>query len=242
VNAVLKSATKRFLQRSLGFERYLYWFAVFRSYRPVEPEYRLFLEMIRPTGTFLDLGANLGITAVLAHRRHPQMKIVAVEPAPDNLVVLRRICSKFRMNAQIEPIALGAAAGEVQMVLPVVDGVLMQGLSHVLDPKLQWYNDGHTFTARMATLDSLEPLNVCALKLDVENFESQVLEGGRKTLLRDKPPIFCELWPNEYRARTLQVAASLGYRPFVFQDGRLAPFDNQEILHFVLLASPSGLS
>ena len=40
----------------------------------------------------------------------------------------------------------------------------------------------------------LEIENICAMKLDVEGFELEVLQGIKNTLVKYRPFVFCEIW------------------------------------------------
>ena len=37
--------------------------------------------------------------------------------------------------------------------------------------------------------------NICAMKIDVEGFELEVLQGVKDTLVKYRPFVFCEIWP-----------------------------------------------
>lgn len=65
-------------------------------------------------------------------------------------------------------------------------------------------------------LKNVKLFNLAPIKLDVENFELEVLRGGKKMLERNKPMIYCELWDNENRTLVFELIKSIGYDIYVF--------------------------
>ena len=59
--------------------------------------------------------------------------------------------------------------------------------------------------ARLETLDSFQLCNVSLIKIDAENFELQVLEGARETILRNHPIILIEIMGNHRKAREEEI-------------------------------------
>ncbi len=62
----------------------------------------------------LDIGANIGVTSLLMAERYPNARILAFEPAPENVALLR---ANTRAIPRIEvyPFALGAQDGELRL-------------------------------------------------------------------------------------------------------------------------------
>lgn len=116
--------------------------------------------------------------------------------------------------------ALGSSDGQVEMVVPVQSGVRKQGLSHVVSANEA--TSGEKFTVDCARLDNLSSKfhrPVVAIKLDVENHEYEVLEGGKELIREHRPVIYTELWDNENRSKCIELMASLNYLPFVYVSG-----------------------
>jgi FkbM family methyltransferase len=125
-------------------------------------------------------------------------------------------------------LALGDGAGAVTMTMPLIQGVRMQGLTHVQDESIEGYAaSAMTFTVPLARLDDLDWLRdqpVAAIKLDVENYEQFVLRGAEALIRRCQPLIYCELWDNENRQICLKIMQEHGYRVQVLDRGRLRTF------------------
>ena len=67
-----------------------------------------------------------------------------------------------------------------------------------------------TMPVRVNTLDSYTLRDVDFIKLDVEGYETRVLQGGMETIQRDSPAILCEINRGDHSAR--QLLESIGYK------------------------------
>lgn len=236
----MKARVKKILQRLLGFDNYLFVFSLYvintLKWNKKEGDFLYFLNMIPDKGIILDIGANIGIMSVWLGRNRPQAKIISFEPIPHNIKALRKVLNHYKLqNVQIVEKALGNSNGEVEMIMPVLDEVKMQGLSHVVHETITDFNKGNTFVTPIIKLDDCEQLKngseaVTAIKLDVENFEFFVLEGATAVIDKYRPVIYTELWENENRQKCFQLMQSNGYKIKVLHQKKLEDFDSQKHL------------
>jgi FkbM family methyltransferase len=77
------------------------------------------LEYVRDPASIIDAGANIGFASVYFAQRYPAAKIVAIEPDPDNVRVLRRNCASYPQVTVVEA-ALWHESGTVSLVDPGV--------------------------------------------------------------------------------------------------------------------------
>jgi FkbM family methyltransferase len=155
---------------------------------PTEPEVPNADRWLRALGiaTVLDIGANVGQFAAEARRLFPTASIISFEPLADcyeQLVAAGARLGHFRAHH----LAIGAEAGQVTMNRSEFSQ------SSSLRTMAALHRDAFPFTAgsepetvQVARLDDLElaladPLLV---KIDVQGFEDQVLEGGSRTVGR----------------------------------------------------------
>jgi FkbM family methyltransferase len=59
----------------------------------------------------VDIGANIGVASLFFLSRRPNVRVIAVEPAPRNLPRLRRHLAPFGDRTVIVPAAVGVASG-----------------------------------------------------------------------------------------------------------------------------------
>lgn len=146
-----------------------------------------------PTGgTVLDVGANIGLSAIeFARTAGAGGKVIAFEPHPDTAARLRGNLDRNGIgNVEIVQSAVGAAPGTVTFN-ESADATLS---SATLVPR----NLVRSFDVPLTTIDltwaaSGKPL-VSALKIDVEGGELAVLQGATELLARDHPVILLEAW------------------------------------------------
>lgn len=231
----MKKAVQRILQKVLGFRTYLFLFSWFKiktlKWDKKEGDFHHFLSLLAEDAQVWDIGANIGIMCVLLAKKCPKGQVNAVEPIPENFVALKRIGNHFGLkNVQYHQIALGEENGEVEMVMPKVSSVKMQGLSHVVHDSITDFNEGIRYKVPLHRLDDLlKNKRIDAIKIDVENFEYFVFSGGRESLKLHKPIIYCELWDNENRQKCFELLRDeLGYSIEVLQNGELIPFDPKQ--------------
>lgn len=214
----------------LGYKRYLYYFALFKiktlKSDAKEKDFFVFAEKIHGSGAVLDIGANIGIMTVHLARIFPEKKILAFEPVPSNFSVLQKIVHKYQLeHVSTYELALGQESEDITMVLPTSGKVKMQGLSHVVHPELNEWNEGEKFTVKSTALDKMNLGAVAGIKMDVENFEYFVLLGGEKLLKENKPLIYMELWDNENRQKCFDYLKALCYQIYVVDNDNLCLYD-----------------
>lgn len=228
----MKKFVQNILQSVLGFRRYLFVFSLYKirtlKNDKKEGDFFHFLSLLPVDAKVLDIGANVGIMTALLAKHCKAGEIHAIEPIPENFEALSRICRHFDFtNVRLHQFALGAEEGKLEMVMPKVQNVKMQGLSHVVHDSIPDFNEGERYVVPQYRLDQLTEVvtGMQAIKMDVENFEYFVLKGGEQALREFKPLIYCELWDNENRAKCFELLRSIGYAVQVLQAGQLVPFD-----------------
>ena len=227
----LKTRIKYLLQSILGYERYLFTFARFKintlKWDSNERDFFTFLKLLPKESTVLDIGANIGIMSVHLARKCQSVK--AFEPVPQNVKALKKVIDHYGLlNVEVYDFALGSDRDEIEMIVPVVDDVKMQGLSHVNHESITDFTEGEKITTQQFRLDDLTELKnerVSGIKLDVENFEYFVLKGGEELLKQHLPIIYTELWENENRKKCFDLLKNLGYTCYVVVENKTVPFN-----------------
>ncbi|NNJ54740.1 MAG: FkbM family methyltransferase [Bacteroidia bacterium] len=223
----MKALLQRILQYILGYDRYLWIFTLYKlktlKYDEHENDFFHFVSLLPKEAIVLDIGANLGLMSYYLSKS--SKKVYAFEPMPNNYEVIEKLKTRYKLdNLQILKNALGNKNQKIQLVLPVVDGVKKQGLSHVVDEKMTEFNDGKLFETDCYKLDDVPQLKdetISAIKIDVENFEYEVFQGAEELIKKNKPIIYCELWNNQNRLDCFEFFSKLNYDRFVYVDKKL---------------------
>ena len=227
----MKNTVKYILQKLLGYKKYLFVFSKYKiktlKKDKKEGDFFLFLDEIKGDGDVLDVGANIGIMTYHLSKKFPKKLIYAIEPMPNNLNVLKKIIKHYHLNnVKVLPYALGETSGDIEMVLPVNGKVKMQGLAHVVHDSINEWNEGEKIKVECKTLDELfDKSSICAIKMDIENFEYFALKGGINLLKNNYPIIYLELWENDNREQCFKLLESLGYSTYINHQNNLTPYN-----------------
>lgn len=165
----------------------------------------------RENSTAIDIGAHIGThTLSLAKFVGEKGSVVAFEP---QLKLFSELVMNMNLNGCNNVTAYRCALGDMEKRIemsPAYPG-----------------NEGGTGIgfggdhAKMVLLDAFELDNVSFIKMDVENFEYEVLLGAEKTILKNKPVMIIEIMGNIYQpipnrnekvAKTLQWLEDRGYK------------------------------
>lgn len=195
-------------------------------YSKAEKDFLRFINLIDDGNHILDIGANIGVMSYYFAKKLPKSEVHSFEPVLENFEVLQKAKNKFNlMNVKIYPFALGNNNGYVSMIMPESNNVYFHGLSHVKqDDKNE---KGKTYDVEIKKLDDLETLKnikISAIKIDVEEYEYNVLCGGKDLLMKNRPVIYCELWEGENREKSIVFMSGLNYKIFVVQNKQIVEF------------------
>lgn len=137
------------------------------------------LDTVREDDVFFDIGANIGLVALLAARKHAgkPLRAVAFEPEARNA---ERVRANVRANAlegqvKVEQAGVGSSPGTLKLFLA---GYI--GDHSMLDQK----REGAFVEVPVVTLDDYCRSNPApkSMKIDVEGFELEVMKGARGVL------------------------------------------------------------
>jgi len=235
----MKTLIKFVLQKVFGFKNYLFIFSLYinatlRNNRK-EGDFLYFLSMLPENSTILDIGANIGVMTMHIALKLPHSKVYSFEPVPENLYNIRRLIKFYSIkNVTVFDIALGNYNGKAEIIMPKINHVKFQGLSHVKGVEGSEGNSGIKYNVSIRKLEK----PVSGIKIDVENYEYNVLEGARNLLLEHKPLIYAELWENQNRADCMKLLTDIGYSIFVLENGLLVKFGSQQTQNFFFQIMP----
>ena len=135
-----------------------------------------------PAGaTFMDIGANVGMVSCSLAVQRPDLKIVAIEPVPQNVDCLKRNVSVNKLiNIEVVHAAASDTCGTVH--------VNVAGPWSTVLPLGQ----GGEVEVPAVTIDSFADCRPAFVKIDVEGWEPYVLAGARATMASARPRVLME--------------------------------------------------
>ena len=216
-----------------------------------EPELLdLMTGLVKPGRLLIDVGANIGGVSIPLARAFPESRIHAYEPNPAALTRLQRNLSlNPAANLILFNQAVGRTGGQAQF-----HGFTGKdlGLSSFLQPRRTEDTD-KMILVEIISLDQVYlsgDFKVGLIKIDVQGFEIEVLEGADQLVSRDRPAILFEhedsLFPSLEEAGRVKKALAdffMRHQYEVFYLTRHSsylffPVKWNEFLHGDLLALP----
>lgn len=168
---------------------------------PSEPSYRAFKTFpFEPSLQFLDVGANRGQTLASIRLYNSSIPALGFEP---NLVLSRRLSLRYHRDqaTTIYPFGLGAETGKFDLFVPYYRGFMFDGLaSFDWDSAHDWLNSDRLYgfnerhleikkiSCEVRKWDDIDT-RPALVKIDVQGFEKNVLQGGLQTI-REYRPVF----------------------------------------------------
>jgi FkbM family methyltransferase len=161
----------------------------------------------RPGDLLLDIGANIGYVSTFFLHKVPDSSVLAIEPQPGVLELLRENLLQFGERAKIFPVAVSNRAGTMQFA--VSDSNRGDGR---IDP------DGSITIEAVRGDDLFRSISkIDLIKIDVQGHEENVLVSMQETLQRCQPRAI--LFEDEIGAvgRIKKFLGALGYKTFAIE-------------------------
>ncbi len=155
---------------------------------------RVFEVFCAKNGNVIDVGSNIGITAVLAGRLVYPGSVLALEPVRETFdYLVSNVEGSGSTNVRCLNVAAASAPGHVNLVSrPGHSFAAFVGYAEVLD-RYAGYAEEDVAALTLDQLVEDEKLSrVDFIKIDVEGFELEVLRGSRLVLQRFQPTVFLE--------------------------------------------------
>jgi FkbM family methyltransferase len=210
----------------------------YRARRAHEQEFAFFRRFDGSTTLFVDIGANIGQSALSFRTYNRTCPILSFEPNVELEPYLRYVKRLLGPGFDYRMHGLGAENREMTFHFPVARGVpLMQEATLLPDLLHSEEVRQHIFertgcrrykvtqkTLRLVKFDDLG-LRPGLVKMDVQGAELQVLEGMAQTIERTRPIFLIEGY-----AHVQDFLAARGYRYFVYNAKRdaLEPHTGQQ--------------
>jgi FkbM family methyltransferase len=175
------------------------------------PEVEFLGEQLPADGVMYDIGANLGTVSIPIARQRPNARLFAFEAQQGiHHLLSRNVALNGLKNVQTFPWAVGERDGDVDFPSPPLSSVgNFGGVGR--DAKISM-----TASVPMKRLDSLDLPPPNLMKIDVEGFDLEVVQGGLELVRKHKPVVFYEALRPAKTAALNAVMLAEGYRLFWF--------------------------
>ena len=159
---------------------------------------------IKKNAIILDIGANIGNHSIYWVVKSDAKRVYSFEPIQDTFKILKKNVEINNLNNKIKIFNIGLSDQKIN------------GSISSYNPK----NIGGTVVKQNSNgnllLDKLDNIKIEEdradfVKIDVEGHELEVLQGARNTLLKYKPIVFIETFPDK-KPKVHEYLTNLGYR------------------------------
>ena len=160
---------------------------------------------------FLDVGANYGMHSVLF--LSVDIPVIAFEPNPSCFSHFQTVCELNGLTGRWEQVAIGNKAGQIELAYPE-KATWLGSVSSDIVPALKKSDGVITKQVPLKKLDdylSDVPRDKVLVKIDVEGFECEVIEGASQLLADCKPKIIFESNNAKSRRDLLRLLGDCGY-------------------------------
>jgi len=161
-----------------------------------------------PQKNIIDIGANIGNHSLFFSKFMDCDRVYSFEPFPKNIELFKKNLQDYK-KCILYDIALSDTNSRMPLYNSEKDNY--GGFSLHKQEKSFLINE----SVPTLQLDYYNFTNIGLIKIDVENHETQVLRGGRNTILRNKPVICLENNSYLYNmdvSSTKEVMKELGYK------------------------------
>ena len=136
------------------------------------------LRLPREPRNILDLGANIGLTAIFWNRTYPRTKLACVEPMPNNLEILKWNIAENKVDVTVLEGAVAVADGDIYMEIADKD-FGHQVATGASSGKETLKVNGFSMPTIFRHLGWSE---IDLLKVDIEGYEAYLLREDREWL------------------------------------------------------------
>lgn len=167
-----------------------------------------------PSGTYIDVGANIGAIA-LPVAAATKARVIAIEAQREVSTILSaNVCNNSLHNIEV----IHAAAGPAPSLMPFPQGRLSRrGVNFgIVGAGLVGHEGLEIEMVRVCTLDEIAPADTRLVKIDVEGAEPQVLAGAANLISQVRPIWLLEANDNTMTTarQTMRTLLDAGYRLF----------------------------
>jgi len=196
-------------------------------YEPFQSD--ILLELGKKSQRFLDIGANMGFYSLAIAIENPKISVISFEPQPSVYQIMLKNIEMNQLHERINLInmGLGHQADELTMYIPKFTGTGGGSFKNLHEDE----GEAHQIKVPVVTLDSLELSASDLVKIDVEGFELNVIDGAKELISQNRPTIMAELlrkWMKPFGHSPqmfLNKLENLGYRCFAINENDLTELD-----------------
>ncbi len=195
----------------------------FRNF--LEQEFYLLPELVGSRKKAIDIGAHNGLYTYELSKLCNSVE--SFEPQP---FLFNNLCRYAIPKVNLHNVGLSNKQDYLNINVPTLDGKKLDGMasfraSAATSEKYQV----ETSRIEVKRLDDYQFKDVSFMKIDVEGYESEVLEGAVETIINNRPNILIEIeqrhLPDKDMLSVFKLIQDLDYSGYFISDGRRLPIE-----------------
>jgi FkbM family methyltransferase len=201
--------------------------AYYKARNLLESEFYLLPQLVGSGKKAIDIGANYGLYT------YQLSKLCnSVESFEPQIWLYDKLCKYNISNINVHNVGLSNRQDQIELNIPMKDGKRLDGLASFRDfqatAKYQ-EDEVEILTVPVKKLDEYQFQDVSFIKIDVEGYETEVLEGAISTIQANKPNILIEIEqrhiPDQPISSVFKIIQDLDYSGYFVLDGKHLPIE-----------------
>ena len=185
--------------------------------------------LILRRGTAIDVGANQGLYTYALARL--SKRVEAFEPQPWCATRLEAYANRFQAKVVVHEVGLSDEEAKMELKVPYFETALGRTRLTGLASLARSPDDApsETVSVDVRTLDSYAFQDVTFIKIDVEGYEGNVIDGASRTISLNRPVVMVEIEQRHLGARPIEEVfrkiTAHGYSGGFYFEGKPAPLE-----------------
>lgn len=207
---------------------------------------KVWAELVKTQDVILDIGANSGVFSIIAKALNPKSRVIAFEPQPNIYEALKKNIEVNSFQIEAENYALSNQTG----ILPFYnygENTFIDGNTTAGSLNKDWFSeDQASINVDVKLLkDVLIQKNISKvdlIKIDVETFEIEVLEGYGEAMYQHRPILLIEVQNNTIAERLSKMFEGRKYVFYKINEGQglqkksiIKPSGTHDYVNYVLI-------
>lgn len=199
----------KIISHDLPLENSIFWDGLGKGWEKVS--LGLWMQLCKNANIVFDVGANIGIYSLAAKVANPLLEVYAFEPLGLNFEILKNNCKINQFDIHCNQMAVSNTNGEGYITYQSFNTADRAHLTDNKPSSLTGINEKVNIVRLDTFIADHGIKNVCAIKIDAERHEKEVLEGMGGCIKNMRPAIIIEVLSDDIGGQIEKMVKGHGY-------------------------------